>query len=90
MKKTLAQIQYEMETVKLIKEVMEVDGKVAYELLKDWTGDESKVDYEKYSWDSSSESINNALNTQYATGKSIAESLFSIIDSYSELNKKSK
>lgn len=89
MKKTISQIQFEMETVKLIKEVMEVDGKVAYELLKDWTGDEPKVDYEKFPWDTTIELIGD-LKNPYNSGNSIAESLFSIIDSYSELNKKSK
>lgn len=37
MTKTIAQIQYEMETVKLIKSALDVNGAKAFELFNEWT-----------------------------------------------------
>lgn len=42
MTKTITQIKFEMEVVKLIKEVMDVSGEVAYRKFKEWTTKEEK------------------------------------------------
>lgn len=47
MTKTIAQIQYEMETVKLIKSALDVNGETAYRMFKEWTSKEEKGLYIK-------------------------------------------